>query len=1165
MSKTPVRPETNFPKQNIPYRKINNPFRFGFIIPGNGIIIEQDSNGVLYVSSESGMDVADIVAGDNIEITRTEDGKIVVSAVNTVADIAAGQNVSIDIDPETGTAIINSVVDGDTNEHYQGVFDNTEALMAYDNEPAEGDYGLVKNVTYSDGGADTWKGQYKYCFFIGGVWTVVDQMLTFTDDVELIKQFYSVGGSSPAIYIHKVAMTGDFNDLRNVPIVATPEVSVEGTTVTATCATDGAEIFYTTDGSMPHVNGTRYTGPVTVAQATTFRFVAIKNGMINSLEAVANTDYELQAPTISLNHQTGEISMENPNVDGNNVPVGAIYYTTDGSTPTVQSNLYTESFIITDETNFMAIVINSDDNHESPVTIKKYYKLVLGGRLTGGNNITGTAVYNINSYSYTPTQQIIGEVHYTDNGETPTVDSPILQRLSVPYYGGLKIIKTRSFADGFVPSDIDSWPLGADKPVSPPINFDADTNMVSLVDSSFVSNGISYGRISGLYCEVVLYPVSSSYPGNIRARIYYTTDGSTPDENSTVYTGPFPVANGQIVKAIVIAYGQYYSDVATKEISVLRMPSETFNSDTGELTLIEQNTGGVIYYTTDGSTPTTESTQYISPIILTQETVVKCISVVDNVGQSKVAIYGYEQATPPVITRSNIDLSTGNYEIVISADSKWKKIHYTLDGSTPTYQSPVFSNAIKKNIFEGQVTVKAIVIYSEQVPSAVVAVTYGESAVSAPEIIVDDETNKVTIELAGNTAEIPLQTNNNVPDMGARIYYTLDGSTPTAESSLYTGNPFTLPEGVTTIKAITVCYGEFNSDVTTEEVGPAPVTSDYMYFEAAEANSAISLVSTMQTAPDLAYSTNGKTWVNWHHRTANNTHIFDTLILAAVGDRVYFSGKNNNLSDVYNNQLTGLTRFRVTGKLRCGGNITSLFNNTGEDSDIGCAAELFSIPDGGNAYLLSPPRLNMTGFTSIISLRKLFKGQSLLSEAAEMPYITFEDVFPQIDYAEAELTPLFSMYEQTQVRLVSEDYNSIPSMPSFALDRYVYFEVVLMDTLASDMNAENTALYMGANINYAYVEGRGVTPNGGFIINGGFNAGLISKISLREEGDTVDFIAYPDDIFVVQKWQRANPIWSSPANIDIPRSETNVISYFLPVDEEHKVYKANIKPVFVEE
>ena len=247
MARKPVRPETNFPKQNIPYRKINNPFRFGFIIPGKGIVIEQDSNGVLYVSSESGMDVADIVAGDNIELTRTEDGKIVVSAVNTVADIAAGQNVSIDIDPETGTAIINSVVDGETNEHYQGVFDNTDELIAYDNNPEEGDYGLVKNVTYSDGGKDTWNGQYKYCFYIGGVWTVVDQMLTFTGNIELIKQYYSVGGSSPVIYMHKVAMTGDFNDFRNIPIVATPEVTVEGTTVTVTCATDGACIWYTID------------------------------------------------------------------------------------------------------------------------------------------------------------------------------------------------------------------------------------------------------------------------------------------------------------------------------------------------------------------------------------------------------------------------------------------------------------------------------------------------------------------------------------------------------------------------------------------------------------------------------------------------------------------------------------------------------------------------------------------------------------------------------------------------------------------------------------------------------------------------------------------------------------------------------------------------------
>lgn len=69
------------------------------------------------------------------------------------------------------------------------------------------------------------------------------------------------------------------------PIVATPVVTVVYNTVTATCATEGAEIFYTDDGSMPSVHSSKYTEPIEINSDTYFRFVAVKNGMINSEEA----------------------------------------------------------------------------------------------------------------------------------------------------------------------------------------------------------------------------------------------------------------------------------------------------------------------------------------------------------------------------------------------------------------------------------------------------------------------------------------------------------------------------------------------------------------------------------------------------------------------------------------------------------------------------------------------------------------------------------------------------------------------------------------------------------------------------------------------------------------------------------------------------------------
>lgn len=69
--------------------------------------------------------------------------------------------------------------------------------------------------------------------------------------------------------------------------VATPAISpTSGTvprTVTITCGTSGASIYYTLDGTYPRSgNGTLYSGPVTVTQAAMLRAGAYKTGMIGS-------------------------------------------------------------------------------------------------------------------------------------------------------------------------------------------------------------------------------------------------------------------------------------------------------------------------------------------------------------------------------------------------------------------------------------------------------------------------------------------------------------------------------------------------------------------------------------------------------------------------------------------------------------------------------------------------------------------------------------------------------------------------------------------------------------------------------------------------------------------------------------------------------------------
>ena len=109
------------------------------------------------------------------------------------------------------------------------------------------------------------------------------------------------------------------------------------------------------------------------------------------------------------------------------------------------------------------------------------------------------------------------------------------------------------------------------------------------------------------------------------ATIYYTLDGSTPNTTSTSYTGSIPIAGQgttKTIKAIAVKAGMTNSLVATALYTInynaVSMP--TFNPAAGSystaqtISMTTTTTGATIYYTTDGTTPTTSSTLYTAPI-----------------------------------------------------------------------------------------------------------------------------------------------------------------------------------------------------------------------------------------------------------------------------------------------------------------------------------------------------------------------------------------------------------------------------------------------------------------------------------------------------------------------------------------------------------------------
>lgn len=115
--------------------------------------------------------------------------------------------------------------------------------------------------------------------------------------------------------------------------------------------------------------------------------------------------------------------------------------------------------------------------------------------------------------------------------------------------------------------------------------------------------------------------ISLTLTAETDAVIYYTEDGTTPTASSASFTVPINISSGtKTIKAIAKHPDKTASDTVSHTYTIQQLkvvtPVITPSSgsyDTNKDIMITCGTGGsTIYYTTDGTTPTTSSTQYSS-------------------------------------------------------------------------------------------------------------------------------------------------------------------------------------------------------------------------------------------------------------------------------------------------------------------------------------------------------------------------------------------------------------------------------------------------------------------------------------------------------------------------------------------------------------------------
>ena len=327
----------------------------------------------------------------------------------------------------------------------------------------------------------------------------------------------------------------------------------------------------------------------------------------------------------------------------------------------------------------------------------------------------------------------------------------------------------------------------------------------------------TFSPAAGTYTAIQKVSLADATAG---ATIYYTIDGSTPTEQSTVFSAasPIVVSATTTINAIALASGDTNSNVATATytINLPAAATPTFSPAPGtyttaqSVTLSDSTTGAAIYYTTNGTTPTTGSTLYSSstPIAISSTTTINAIAVATGYSNSAVATGTYTINLPTAATPTFLPTPgtfTSAQSITLSDTTTGASIYYTTNGSAPTAQSTLYSPASPIAI-SSTTTVKAIAIASGYLNSAVVTGTYTINLPAAATPTFSPTPGSFTTAQSVSLSDTTT---------GASIYYTVDGSTPTTSSSLFSPSAPIAVATTTTIKAIAAASGYSTSAIGT--------------------------------------------------------------------------------------------------------------------------------------------------------------------------------------------------------------------------------------------------------------------------------------------------------------------------------------------------------------
>lgn len=517
---------------------------------------------------------------------------------------------------------------------------------------ASGNYSGNQTTTLSDttGGATI-----SWCFTSGSSGPTCTPGTTYTGAISITSSEYlcanaTLSGSTSATACNKYSLNNVPLPVQFTPVAGSVSAGTTVTLSTDTVAPSGTTmaIFYTLDGSTPDYTSAVYTGPITIASGTTIKALAgeIGSQTLNDqlLPPNPSSSQTAAAPASYPGWKSVCASGTTCVPGGNNLPANTFGQTL-VSTNCAPGNTQCTQFTLT---------TNSNTTVGGSTAQTNVLYTMVGQHTTACDKCT----YNVNKFS------VKFSSNFSNAGEFEADQAIFRSSLATPMNSMYGVQCNRALGKWQYLPRSGSWvtsSIACSAFLTPGVEHTyVMLNHSVLSDTSCSASGTAlptqhydFGIFDGVKTALgwtnCTYPLQAGFSSAVLHQ--YQIDQAAPSASSTatvdnssetalydpsaISTATYTVATATATPTIGPAPGNYTSNVT--------------------VTLSDTTPSSTIYYTTDGSTPTTASTVYTTPFTITASSTIKTMAAASGLTNSAVASGTY--TVTPISSSVTINLN----------------------------------------------------------------------------------------------------------------------------------------------------------------------------------------------------------------------------------------------------------------------------------------------------------------------------------------------------------------------------------------------------------------------------------------------------------------------------------------------------------------------------